>query len=100
MKSLSTVYALAATVCIVLTVTDGASTHSKPRTTRGFKNAALSTARGFGKRAPIHGLQLDLVDANNDPGRELFGRILNERTETDRYCIVASIYLNNEVYYL
>lgn len=38
-------------LCLVITVSEGHfSFRSRPRSTRGFKNAALSTARGFGKR--------------------------------------------------
>jgi len=84
MKCVSTVYAvgIAALMCGFLSNSDGATVH-KGRTTRGFKNAALSTARGFGKRADHRAVVLDM-DSGSDPGRELFGRILNDRPESDR----------------
>jgi hypothetical protein len=55
--SLSVYSAIAVTVLVLLVLCDCASsassyqnTRNKPRTIRGFKNVALSTARGFGKR--------------------------------------------------
>ena len=55
--SLSVYATIAVTVLALLVLCDCASsgssyqnTRSKPRTIRGFKNVALSTARGFGKR--------------------------------------------------
>ncbi|KAK7873011.1 hypothetical protein R5R35_000311 [Gryllus longicercus] len=51
----SSMCAAAALLCLLACVAGGASAgyqgRSKPRTIRGFKNVALSTARGFGKRA-------------------------------------------------
>ncbi|XP_069688051.1 allatotropins-like [Periplaneta americana] len=52
------VYSLVALTAIVMLVLCGSSSsgasyqnaRNKPRTIRGFKNVALSTARGFGKR--------------------------------------------------
>ena len=56
-SSLSLYSAIAVTVLVLLMLSDCASsassyqnTRNKPRTIRGFKNVALSTARGFGKR--------------------------------------------------
>ena len=55
--SLSLYSTIALTVVVLLVLCDCASsassyqnTRNKPRTIRGFKNVALSTARGFGKR--------------------------------------------------
>ncbi|GFG36082.1 hypothetical protein Cfor_03657 [Coptotermes formosanus] len=55
--SLSVYSTIAVTVLALLVLCDCASsgssyqnTRNKPRTIRGFKNVALSTARGFGKR--------------------------------------------------
>ena len=55
--SLSVYSVIAVTVLVLLVLCDCASsassyqnTRNKPRTIRGFKNVALSTARGFGKR--------------------------------------------------
>jgi hypothetical protein len=55
--SLSVYSAIAVTILVLLVLCDCASsassyqnTRNKPRTIRGFKNVALSTARGFGKR--------------------------------------------------
>ena len=55
--SLSVYSAIAVTVLVLLVLCDCATsassyqnTRNKPRTIRGFKNVALSTARGFGKR--------------------------------------------------
>lgn len=66
MKTVSNVYLLgfAITLCIVIVSTTSASLSSrgKPRTTRGFKNAQLSTARGFGKRDFYQSLESDLPD--------------------------------------
>lgn len=53
MKARSNVYLLGFIVTLCLVVIDSAAYsnyRTRPRATRGFKNAALSTARGFGKR--------------------------------------------------
>ncbi|PSN48534.1 hypothetical protein C0J52_05924 [Blattella germanica] len=57
MRQSLTVYSVIAVTVIVMLVLCGTvsagsyqTSRNKPRTIRGFKNVALSTARGFGKR--------------------------------------------------
>lgn len=67
--------------CLVISIASAVPVHNRSRTTRGFKNAALSTARGFGKRADF--TRHD-IDSDTDRNAEMFGKILRDRAETDR----------------
>lgn len=86
MKTVSNVYLLgfAVTLCVVVISSSASSSfRNKPRTTRGFKNAALSTARGFGKRDGFY-QNVDSLDLPDDTRRGYFGDILRELPETER----------------
>lgn len=88
MKTVSNVYLLgfAITLCIVIVSSTSASLSSrgKPRSTRGFKNAQLSTARGFGKRDYYQNLDIpDLTDER----KGYYGDILKEIPETESFTV-------------
>lgn len=87
MKTVSNVYLIgfAITICIAVNGAEASSNaHSKPRTIRGFKNAALSTARGFGKRDGFYRGGDSVSDVAEDARRAYLGDILKEPPETDR----------------
>lgn len=87
MKTVSNVYLLgfAITLCIVIVSSTSASlSRGKPRATRGFKNAQLSTARGFGKRDGFYqSLESDLPDDR----KGYYGDIYKEIPEAESFTI-------------
>ncbi|KAL0270892.1 UNVERIFIED_CONTAM: hypothetical protein PYX00_008165 [Menopon gallinae] len=88
MKTVSNVYLIgfALTICIAVNGADASSNvHNKPRTIRGFKNAALSTARGFGKRDGFYQSGDSVNDLVEDARRAYLGEMLKEPPETERY---------------
>ncbi|XP_021916636.1 allatotropin-like [Zootermopsis nevadensis] len=75
--SLSVNCMIAATVLVVLVLCDCVSSgpsyqnaRNKPRTIRGFKNVALSTARGFGKRDGALSYLADNANTASEPTLE------------------------------
>jgi hypothetical protein len=88
--SLSVLSVVAVTVIMLLVLCDSASsassyqnTRNKPRTIRGFKNVALSTARGFGKRDGALTYLADNANTAAEPSPERYGKLFRFRTNTE-----------------
>ncbi|KAK6634146.1 hypothetical protein RUM44_004754 [Polyplax serrata] len=87
MKAMSNVYLLGFVFTLCMVVINSSSYPTKPRLTRGFKNAALSTARGFGKRAEYARNSQIPIDLLFDFKKNVNGEAPKGPLKSERYSV-------------